>query len=424
MKRFSKSYKLSDKDEFIKKAISLSKKKSNFILLNSNDFSDTYDAIIAYDELSSIKSKNNSLSKLDNYIKEKKDWVFGFLSYDLKNEIEILNEKNIDVFDLPNVYFFQPKTIWLIKNNIATIISINKDAVINDWNEIISLTNFINENEKNNIELFFRNTKDEYVDKVKKIKERIIRGDCYEMNFCFDIFNDNKTIDPYYTYNKLNEYTKSPMSTFLKIEDLFLISSSPERFLKKIDNIITSEPIKGTAKRGANKSEDKLNVKNLLSSPKELSENHMIVDLVRNDLSKIAKKGSVIVKKLNELNTFKRVHQLVSSINAIINPNTKFSHIIRATFPMGSMTGAPKIESMKIIDEYESTKRGLYSGSVGYIKPNMDFDFNVVIRSIIYSKKHKKINISVGSAITFKSNADSEYDECLLKAEPMIKSLK
>ena len=169
---------------------------------------------------------------------------------------------------------------------------------------------------------------------------------------------------------------------------------------------------------------DKLNVKNLLSSPKELSENHMIVDLVRNDLSKIAKKGSVIVKKLNELNTFKRVHQLVSSIKAIINPNTKFSHIIRATFPMGSMTGAPKIESMKIIDEYESTKRGLYSGSVGYIKPNMDFDFNVVIRSIIYSKKLNKINISVGSAITFKSNADSEYDECLLKAEPMIKSLK
>ena len=424
MKRFSKSYKLSDKDKFIKKAISLSKKKSNFILLNSNNFSDTYDAIIAYDKLSSIKSINNSLNKLDNYIKEKNDWVFGFLTYDLKNEIEILNENNIDVFDLPNVYFFQPKTIWLIKNNIATIISINKDALINDWNEIISIPNYINENEKNNIELFFRNTKYEYIDKVKKIKERIMRGDCYEMNFCFDIFNDNKTIDPYSTYNKLNEYTKSPMSTFLKIEDLFLISSSPERFLKKIDNIITSEPIKGTAKRGASKSEDKLNVKNLLSSPKELSENHMIVDLVRNDLSKIAKKGSVIVKKLNELNTFKRVHQLVSSIKAIINPNTKFSHIIRATFPMGSMTGAPKIESMKIIDEYESTKRGLYSGSVGYIKPNMDFDFNVVIRSIIYSKKHKKINISVGSAITFKSNPDSEYDECLLKAEPMIKSLK
>ncbi len=424
MKRFSKSYKLSDKDKFIKKVISLSKKKSNFILLNSNNFSDTYDAIIAYDKLSSIKSKNNSLNKLDNYIKEKNDWVFGFLTYDLKNEIEILNENNIDVFDLPNVYFFQPKTIWLIKNNIATIISINKDALINDWNEIISIPNYINENEKNNIELFFRNTKYDYIDKVKKIKERIMRGDCYEMNFCFDIFNDNKTIDPYSTYNKLNEYTKSPMSTFLKIEDLFLISSSPERFLKKIDNIITSEPIKGTAKRGASKSEDKLNVKNLLSSPKELSENHMIVDLVRNDLSKIAKKGSVIVKKLNELNTFKRVHQLVSSIKAIINPNTKFSNIIRATFPMGSMTGAPKIESMKIIDEYESTKRGLYSGSVGYIKPNMDFDFNVVIRSIIYSKKDKKINISVGSAITFKSNADCEYDECLLKAEPMIKSLK
>jgi len=214
------------------------------------------------------------------------------------------------------------------------------------------------------------------------------------------------------------------MSTFLKLDNLYLISSSPERFIKKENKKIISQPIKGTAKRGLDSHEDKEITNKLLSDPKELSENHMIVDLVRNDLSRIAEKGSVRVKKLNKLNTFKRVHQLISTIEAKIQSNIEFSKIIEGTFPMGSMTGAPKIKSMNIIDEYESVKRGLYSGSVGYIKPNKDFDFNVIIRSIIYDRSLKEINVSVGSAITFKSDPESEYDECLIKAEPMIRSLK
>ena len=214
------------------------------------------------------------------------------------------------------------------------------------------------------------------------------------------------------------------MSTFFKLNQLYLLSSSPERFIKRINRKIISQPIKGTAKRGLDSKEDEKIKHTLLSSPKELSENHMIVDLVRNDLSRVAEKGSVKVKNLNKLNTFKRVHQLISTIEAQIDVKTKFSKIITGMFPMGSMTGAPKIESMNIIDEYESTKRGLYSGSIGYIKPNKDFDFNVVIRSIIYDKLLKEINVSVGSAITFKSDPESEFEECLLKAEPMIKSLK
>ena len=423
MKRFSKSYSIINKDEFVEKIIQFSSVKNNFVLLNSNDYSDEYDLIVAYGIESSIKSSDNSLIKLDNYIDSVDDWVFGYLSYDLKNEIEDLNDKNEDIFNLPNINFFQPKVIWLIKNGTATILSQNKKNLIDDWIQINSL-NCLETLNKSKINLKSRGSKDDYIRKINRIKERILKGDCYEMNFCFDMYCKNNTIDPYQTYIKLNNYTRSPMSTFLKLDNLYLMSSSPERFIKKENKKIISQPIKGTAKRGLDSHEDKEITNKLLSDPKELSENHMIVDLVRNDLSRIAEKGSVRVKKLNKLNTFKRVHQLISTIEANIQSNIEFSKIIEGTFPMGSMTGAPKIKSMNIIDEYESVKRGLYSGSVGYIKPNKDFDFNVIIRSIIYDRSLKEINVSVGSAITFKSDPESEYDECLIKAEPMIRSLK
>ena len=422
LKRFSKSYKLTNKDVFIEKAIKFSSTKKNFVLLNSNDNAEEFDSLIAYDIESHIESSTNSLNKLDDFIKKINDWSFGFLSYDLRNEIEYLSDNNEDIFKIPNLYFFQPKVIWLLKDGSAKILSKNKENLMNDW-DLINSFNY-EAKDQSLIKLVSRNSKDEYIEKIKGIKDRILKGDCYEMNFCFDMYCKNNTIDPYQTYIKLNNYTRSPMSTFLKLDNLYLISSSPERFIKKENKKIISQPIKGTAKRGLDSHEDKEITNKLLSDPKELSENHMIVDLVRNDLSRIAEKGSVRVKKLNKLNTFKRVHQLISTIEANIQSNIEFSKIIEGTFPMGSMTGAPKIKSMNIIDEYESVKRGLYSGSVGYIKPNKDFDFNVIIRSIIYDRSLKEINVSVGSAITFKSDPESEYDECLIKAEPMIRSLK
>ena len=423
MKRFSKLYSLKNKDLFVKKVVNFSSNQTHFTLLNSNDSFDDYELIIAYGAKSFIQSSKNSLQKIDKYISCVNDWVFGFLSYDLKNEIENLSDLNKDIFNLPNIYFYQPKVIWLIKGEKARIYSISKKNLNEDWDKINSI-NYKECAKKSSIDLIPRTSRDEYVKKIKKIKQRILKGDCYEMNFCFDMYSQNKKINPYKTYIKLNNYTRSPMSTFFKLNQLFLLSSSPERFIKRNNKTIISQPIKGTAKRGLNSTEDEEIKERLLSSPKELSENHMIVDLVRNDLSRLARKGSVKVKYLNKLNTFKRVHQLISTIEAKIESKTKFSKIISGMFPMGSMTGAPKIESMNIIDEYESTKRGLYSGSVGYIKPNKDFDFNVVIRSIIYDEILKEINVNVGSAITFKSDAESEFEECLLKAEPMIKSLK
>ena len=423
MKRFSKSYSLKNKDLFVKKIVNFSSGQSHFTLLNSNDSFDDYELIIAYGAESFLQSSKNSLKKIDKYIDKVNDWIFGYLSYDLKNEIENLTDLNKDVFNLPNLYFYQPKVIWLIKEKKAEIYSLDKKNLNEDWDHINSI-DYKDSTEKSSVDLITRTSKEEYVRKIKNIKQRILQGDCYEMNYCFDMYSKNKTINPYKTYIKLNDYTRSPMSTFFKLNQLYLLSSSPERFIKRINRKIISQPIKGTAKRGLDSKEDEKIKYTLLSSPKELSENHMIVDLVRNDLSRVAEKGSVKVKNLNKLNTFKRVHQLISTIEAEIAVKTKFSKIITGMFPMGSMTGAPKIESMNIIDEYESTKRGLYSGSIGYIKPNKDFDFNVVIRSIIYDKLLKEINVSVGSAITFKSDPESEFEECLLKAEPMIKSLK
>jgi len=423
LKRFSKSYSLKNKDLFVKKIVNFSSDQSHFTLLNSNDNFDDYELIIAYGAESFLQSSKNSLKKIDKYIDKVNDWIFGYLSYDLKNEIENLTDLNKDVFNLPNLYFYQPKVIWLIKDEKAEIYSLNEKNLNEDWDHINSI-DYKDCTEKSSVDLITRTSKQEYIRKIKNIKKRILQGDCYEMNYCFDMYSKNKTINPYKTYIKLNDYTRSPMSTFFKLNQLYLLSSSPERFIKRINRKMISQPIKGTAKRGLDSKEDEKIKYALLSSPKELSENHMIVDLVRNDLSRVAEKGSVKVKNLNKLNTFKRVHQLISTIEAEIAVNTKFSKIISGMFPMGSMTGAPKIESMNIIDEYESTKRGLYSGSIGYIKPNKDFDFNVVIRSIIYDKLLKEINVSVGSAITFKSDPESEFEECLLKAEPMIKSLK
>ena len=424
MERFSKSYRIIDKKKFVEKLINFSMSQDNFILLNSNKNSDKYDLLCGYGVKSFIKSSEDSLTKLDNFFEKKKDWLFGYMTYDLKNEIEILNDDNIGFINMPNLYFFQPQIVWCVKGKNVTGLSFEKNLIDTDWNRFNVITKKEKIENSFSIKLNLRNSKSEYINNVNKIKERIFRGDCYEMNFCFDLFSEYDKINPYYTYLKLNDYTKSPMSSFLKVNDLFLISSSPERFLSKNGEHILSQPIKGTAKRGDSPEEDEKNIRELLSSPKELSENHMIVDLVRNDLSRIAKKGSVKVKGLNTLKTFKRVHQLISTVEAKVSSKLKLSQILEGTFPMGSMTGAPKIESMNIIDEFESIRRGIYSGSVGYINPEMDFDFNVVIRSIVYSSSDKMLSVSVGSAITHKSIAEKEYEECLVKAEPMIQSLK
>ena len=244
------------------------------------------------------------------------------------------------------------------------------------------------------------------------------------MNFCQEFYLENKSIQPVEVFNKLNKLSKAPFTSFYKTEHNYLLCASPERFLKKQNNVLVSQPIKGTRKRILHDvKEDNFIQQQLFFDEKERSENVMIVDLVRNDFARIAQKNSVEVEELFGIYSFEQVHQMISTITCKIDTKLSFTDIIRAVFPMGSMTGAPKIAAMQLIEKYEKNNRGLYSGAVGYLTPKGNFDFNVVIRSILYNSKNKYVSMHTGSAITIDSNAEKEYEECLLKAKAMFQVL-
>jgi para-aminobenzoate synthetase component 1 len=257
------------------------------------------------------------------------------------------------------------------------------------------------------------------------LQKHILRGDCYEINFCQEFYAENTIIQPLEVYKKLVDLSPNPFACYYKLNHQFLLCASPERYVKKEDNQIISQPIKGTSKRNNQNSEVDIQHKTTLqNSTKDKSENVMVVDLVRNDLSKICTEGSVKVIELFGIYSFPQVHQMISTISGELKPNTNFAQVLEATFPMGSMTGAPKLKVMQLTEQYEQTKRGIYSGCVGYIAPNGNFDFNVVIRSIMYNATNQYLSYQVGGGITFYSVPEQEYEECLVKAEAMKKVLE
>ncbi|GFZ86018.1 para-aminobenzoate synthase [Aquaticitalea lipolytica] len=398
--------------------------------LDSNDYpqkESSYDAILAVDAFTSIKTDYfNAFEKLKEYQTVTNDWVFGYLTYDLKNDLEALKSENFDGLHFPDLFFFQPKKLFLLKGNMLEIqyLKMVDDEVNNDLNEIHQIPDYTPSNISSAVKIKLRIHKDEYFEKLNSMLAHIHRGDIYEANFCQEFYAEDTTIEPVETYNKLNQISHPPFATFLKLNDKYLLSASPERYIKKEGNTIISQPIKGTAKRSDNIIEDQQLKKELENSEKERSENIMIVDLVRNDLSQTALKGSVKVEELCKVYTFNQVHQMISTITSQVSDKTHPVDVISSTFPMGSMTGAPKISAMKIIEVLEETKRGLYSGAVGYFTPNNDFDFNVVIRSILYNATNKYVSYSVGGAITAKSDPLSEYEECLVKAKAMREVLE
>ena len=398
--------------------------------LDSNDYpqkESSYDAILAVDAFTSIKTDYfNAFEKLKEYQTVTNDWIFGYLTYDLKNDLEVLKSENFDGLHFPDLFFFQPKKLFLLKGNMLEIqyLKMVDDEVNNDLNEIHQIPDYTPSNIRSAVKIKLRIHKDEYFEKLNSMLAHIHRGDIYEANFCQEFYAEDTTIEPVETYNKLNQISHPPFATFLKLNDKYLLSASPERYIKKEGNTIISQPIKGTAKRSDNIIEDQQLKKELENSEKERSENIMIVDLVRNDLSQTALKGSVKVEELCKVYTFNQVHQMISTITSQVSDKTHPVDVISSTFPMGSMTGAPKISAMKIIEVLEETKRGLYSGAVGYFTPNNDFDFNVVIRSILYNATNKYVSYSVGGAITAKSDPLSEYEECLVKAKAMREVLE
>ncbi|PZX93040.1 aminodeoxychorismate synthase component I [Flavobacterium aquariorum] len=392
--------------------------------LDSNSFSNEYssfDCVLAVDAFTSMKTDyHNAFEDLKQYQQTTKDWLFGYLSYDLKNDQEHLQSNNYDGLDFPDLFFFQPKKLFLLKGNQLEIKYLNMcdDEVEDDFIDIVNSQKTGVENQ-NKIAIEQRIPKQNYIEKVSKLLEYIHHGDLYEANFCMEFFAKNAVINPLEKFLRLNEISQAPFTVFFKNDKQFLLSASPERYLKKEGVNLISQPIKGTSKRFLDPLEDEKSKNTLAEDPKERAENIMITDLVRNDLSRTAEKASVEVKELCGIYSFLQVHQMISTVTSKIDPQYTAVDTIRTTFPMGSMTGAPKYAAMKIIEELEETKRGLYSGAVGYFTPNGDFDFNVVIRSILYNQENKYVSFSVGSAITSLSIPEKEYDECLLKAKAM-----
>ncbi|TWR27618.1 anthranilate synthase component I family protein [Mucilaginibacter pallidiroseus] len=389
--------------------------------LDSNNFTDPYgkfDTLIAVGAKAQVKANaGNAFDQLNHFKAQNPGFITGFFGYDLKNEVEVLSSGNYDGLTFPDLYFFAPEIVITIKDNT---IEINGDVTAFDTIAAIKLCNYTT---KPRVELKARFDKQEYISTVEQIKTHINRGDIYVTNFCHEFYAEGTSIDPQTVFTQLNSLSPTPFSSFFKWEGNYIMCASPERFLAKRGNKLISQPIKGTARRDSDKLVDQTIIEELRNHPKELQENVMIVDLVRNDLTLSAKRGTVKTEELFGIQTFKQVHQMVSTVVCELRDNVTAIDAIKNTFPMGSMTGAPKISAMRLMEKFERSKRGVYSGAIGYFTPDGDFDFNVVIRTLLYNSTNKYLSFQVGSAITYHADAAKEYEECLLKAKAILNVL-
>jgi len=428
MPRILKKETLTDVNHFSQQLLNWAQTTETFAWLDSNDYPQkyaSYDKVLALGVKSDLlTSYHNAFEKLNHYQQQTKDYLFGYLSYDLKNDTELLESNNFDGLEFPDLYFFQPKKIFLIKGDHLEI-QYDTSCAQEINTDLEKITNSILKQPKKSTqpEINARISEAQYYTKFEQLQKHILRGDSYEINFCMEFFAEDAPIEPLAIFQELNAISSPPFATFFRHKNHYLLSASPERFVKKKGQKIISQPIKGTSSRSQNFTEDQALKSKLKKDPKERSENIMIVDLVRNDLSKTAMIASVQVEELCKVYSFKQVHQLISTVTSQVKKEITPVHLIKSLFPMGSMTGAPKISTMKIIESLEESKRGVYSGTVGYFTPSGDFDFNVVIRSILYNSLKKYTSFSVGGAITAKSNPKDEYQECLLKAAAMKKVL-
>ncbi|MCB0761717.1 MAG: anthranilate synthase component I family protein [Flavobacteriales bacterium] len=396
---------------------------NHFIIwLNSNnDELPSYLSVGCQREIAALPSQNG-FDILEQAHNEKPSWLFGYLGYDLKNDVEDLQSFNPDPIGAPKLRFVEPESLFIKTHGAwkAEYDNLGLGTAFAEWLE--------NPNSQfgNNfpIELTPRITKNQYLNDIHHLQSHIQHGDIYEINYCQEFYANSIEINPLAVYHQLNRLTHTPFSAYAQFGNTYIMGGSPERFIKKEGDRLVSQPIKGTTKRSFNHAADQRLKQRLSKDPKERAENIMITDLVRNDLSKVATKGSVRVDELCGVYTFETVHQMISTISATMRKEATWVDVLRHTFPMGSMTGAPKIRAMQLIEQYEHSRRGIYSGAMGYITPQGDFDFNVVIRSLIYNAETQYLSATVGGAITSRSRPLKEYEECLLKADALKKSLR
>ncbi len=389
---------------------------------DSNDYShqnNDFDAILAletFEENPWYTSEKELQTVLGT------DWLFGYFSYEYNAAWEQVTPTNPSFLSVPQLQFFKPKKIWLLKGDLLTALYLESDNPSVDFE---CITNSVTRIETSfmAIDLSPRISKDIYLQHASALKDHIMRGDIYEVNYCMEWYADEVDVSPMALFNALNRISKTPFSAFLSFDNTYLMSASPERFLQRRGDTLISQPIKGTAARHEDVVMDKSVAEALKLDTKERSENIMITDLVRNDLSRIAQKGSVAVSEQCAVYPFAQVHQMISTVKAQCDPDFTSLDVINACFPMGSMTGAPKQRAMELINQYEHGQRGLYSGAVGYFAPNGDFDFNVVIRSLVYDAASKYLSTHVGSALTAAADPSKEYDECQLKVKAIKRVL-
>jgi para-aminobenzoate synthetase component I len=422
-------YKIKNLQKLKNQLLQLADQNLYSVYLDSNEYaadSNTqWECLVGLDAamVQELNAGNDALALLDDWQISEKPWLFGFFGYDLKNEVEKLSSNNIDGIGFSDLCFFQPRIVCGIKANKLHIYSQEMPPkevlkLINSCFDYAHLPPLLQ-----SIHLKARLSKEKYLETVEKIKTDIAKGDYYELNLCQEFYAENVEISPMDLFSHLNSLGKSPFSSFVKISNRYLCCASPERFMQKKGSTLLSQPIKGTRKRGKTTEEDQQIAHELSNAPKDRAENVMIVDLVRNDLARSSEAGSVKVTDLFGIYPFQSVFQMISTVHSTKRADVSNVTAIRNAFPPGSMTGAPKAMAMERIEGYEQTKRGLFSGSVGYFSPDGDFDFNVVIRSILYNAETKYLSFQVGGAIVYDSVPEQEYEECLVKAENMMRVL-
>jgi len=347
---------------------------------------------------------------------KRRHWLFGHIGYDFKNELEnklktpITEKDSFGTFGL-----FIPETLILISKDlsICTIHTYYDPTAI--WEEIctIELPSYVALPTVSFTPLYDKSC---YLDKISAIKQHIAQGDCYELNFCVKAQAKAPNLPTKAVYERLASISPAPFSAMYKLHQSYMMCASPERYFQKQGQILTAQPIKGTSSRGGTEEQDEAQKVALRQSIKEQAENVMIVDLMRNDMSKVCQVGSIEVTELFGIYTFPQVHQMISTIQGTLKEEASCYDVIQHTFPMGSMTGAPKFKVMELIKQYEVADRGLYSGTIGYIDPEGNADFNVIIRSLFYDAQKEDLYYYTGGAITTDSDPEMEYEEVRLKA--------
>jgi para-aminobenzoate synthetase component 1 len=391
-----------------------------FTAFDSNSHTDAY---TKYDFLIAIDTLDTYIEKFDNQLFnewKQRDFVCSIMSYEMNHHPLNISTNNDTFIDFPSYFFYKPRYVIYIKEGRIYINRNYPEAI--EILDQISNYSIITKYSIPKISFKTDISEENYIHTIHQIQDKILEGAFYELNYCIDFKAESAEMDAIHTFIQLNEIAQTPMAALVKMGKKWILSYSPERFVAKRGNILIAQPIKGTARRHADTIEDERIKLELQQSEKERAENNMIVDLMRNDLTRYAKTGSIHVSEHCKIYSFKHVHQMISTIEATLEHEENAIEAIMHCVPAGSMTGAPKKNVMKYIDIFETFKRSMYAGNIGYFDTDGDFDSNVVIRSIYYDEKHKKANFSVGSAITTQSIASEEYKECLLKAQFLLKA--